>query len=398
MSNDEFETWLSLVGRLLGLSERQREQIGEELRDHLESRVADLLESGMDKQTAVMQAVEEFGDAAVLAKNLQAVSLANRKRWMMRFMTMATAGMFLVVLLTMAMWPQDARFGSPSQSVAQDPFASDDDGKNENPFSGQPAVAASAKAADKIQPSARSMSNMEIREKLSQSYDLVYDAEPFGDIRADLSKNLKLNIVVDPNLDGILADDTEISANLAGVRLSDGLRMMLNPVDATFAIKNGVLLVISIDDEQEPDFLSRHMIDAREILRLIKVAESDRIGKPMITVPTVAGGFGGGGGVFCITPQKGAGEVDAADTSNKSDELASSDSPKLYPILTAEKLLVDTITRVVNVDAWITSGSSNCDLTCIGGVLVVVSNEALADDVRDFVTDLEYQLKSREDR
>ena len=56
MSNDEFETWLSLVGRLLGLSERQRQQIGEELRDHLESRVADLLESGMDKQSAVMQA------------------------------------------------------------------------------------------------------------------------------------------------------------------------------------------------------------------------------------------------------------------------------------------------------------------------------------------------------
>ena len=45
MSNDEFETWLSLVGRLLGLSERQRSQIGAELRDHLESRVADLLES-----------------------------------------------------------------------------------------------------------------------------------------------------------------------------------------------------------------------------------------------------------------------------------------------------------------------------------------------------------------
>ena len=409
MSNDEFETWLSLVGRLLGLSERQREQIGEELRDHLESRVADLLESGMDKQSAVMQAVEEFGDAAVLAKNLQSVSLVNRKRWMMRFMTLATAGLFMVALLTMAMWPQDARFGSPSQSVAQDkdPFGSGDgDATNKNPLAkggGASIAEASIKPADAPKPSARSMSNMEIREKLKQPFDLVYDADPFGDVKVQLAQDLKLNIVVDQNLEGELDNDTEISVNLAGVRLSDGLRMMLKSVDATYTIKNGVLLIISIDDEGEPDFLARHMIDVREILKLIKATEADRIGKPMITVPTVAGGFGGGGrggggGVFCITPQKGAGEVDAADTSNKSDELASSDSPKLYPILTAEKLLVDTITRVVNADAWITSGSSNCDLTCIGGVLVVVSNEALADDVRDFVTDLEYQLKSREDR
>ena len=396
MSNEEFETWLSLVGRLLGLSERQREQIGEELRDHLESRVADLLESGMDKQSAVMQAVEEFGDAAVLAKNLQAVSLANRKRWMMRFMTMATAGMFLVVLLTMAMWPQEAHFGAPSQSVAQDPFGPvGGDAKDQNPFAFKAAAAAKpAKAADKVKPSARSMSDMAIREKLNQPFDLVYDAEPFGDIRAKLSADLKLNIVVDQNLEGILDNDTEVSANLSGVRLSDGLRMMLIAVDATYAIKNGVLLIISIDDEGEPDFLARHMIDVREILKLIKATESDRIGKPMVSVPTVGGGrkggFGGGGkgggGVFCIT--QGVGEADESESSNDT---------VLYPILTAEKLLVDTVSRVVSSDAWEVNGGGNCDLTCIGGVLIVVSNEAIAEDIRDFVTDLEYQIKNSKD-
>ena len=69
----------------------------------------------------------------------------------------------------------------------------------------------------------------------------------------------------------------------------------------------------------------------------------------------------------------------------------------LYPILTAEKLLVDTVSRVVSSDAWEVNGGGNCDLTCIGGVLIVVSNEAIAEDVRDFVTDLEYQIKNSKD-
>ncbi len=395
MSNDEFETWLSLVGRLLGLSERQRKQIGAELRDHLESRVADLLESGMDKKTAVMQAVEEFGDAAVLAKNLQSVSLANRKRWMMRFMTLATAAMFLVAVLTMAMWPEKARFGSPSQSVAQD----------ENPFGGAGGDSADsasnpfgtgAPTKDKVvygKPSARSKSNEEIRYKLSQPMDLIYDAQPFGDLRDHLARELNVNIVIDSNLDGVLDDATEVSANLAGLPLSDSLRVLLKAVDATYAIKNGLLMIISIDDENEPDYLARHMIDVRELLKVIKLTEADRIGKPIVSVRQGGGGIpgggqGGGGGVFCITPQ-------VADVESSESQLVQVVVPQ--ELVTAEHLLVETITRVVSPDCWQVNGGGNCDLFCIGGVLVLVSHEAAAEEVQDFVKDLEFQIKNRKD-
>ena len=389
MSNDEFDTWLSLVGRLLGLSERQRKQIGAELRDHLESRVTDLLESGMDKKLAVMQAVEEFGDAAVLAKNLQSVSLANRKRWVMRFMTLATAAMFLVAVLTMAMWPENARFGSPANSVAQDedPFGSDD--SDANPFGdGGP-----AKAVVKAKPSARSMLNDEIRYKLSQPFDLIYDAEPFGDIMADLVKKLKVNIVVDRNLDGVLDGNTEVSANLAGLPLSDSLRVLLRAVDATYAIKNGVLLIISIDDENEPDYLARHMIDVHELLKMIKLTEADRIGKPIAAAHQGGGGFSGGGqgggGVFCVAPQ--------AEPKKSLSQQAPTQIVMPQQLMTAEHLLIETITRVVSPDVWMANGGGNCDLFCIGGVLVLVSHEAVAEEVQDFVTDLEYQIKNRKD-
>lgn len=34
-------------------------------------------------------------------------------------------------------------------------------------------------------------------------------------------------------------------------------------------------------------------------------------------------------------------------------------------------------------------------MTCIGGVLVVLSHDSLAEEVEDFVTDLEYRLENR---
>lgn len=310
----------------------------------------------------------------------------------MRFMTLATAGLFLVALLTMAMWPEDARFGSPSQTVAQD--------------------AVTATAPVKASPSSRSRSNDEIRSSLNNVGDLVYDASPFGDVLKELSSKLQLNIVIDANLEGVLDADTEISANLTGIRLSDGLRTMLKPVDATYAIQGGVLMIIAIDDEYEPDYLSRHMIDVRELLELVKNAESDRVGKPIAATKRsgrsgggfgggVGGGGGGGGGVFCIPTQFGSGAAGSPSEfapvvgKQKAAKEDAEDDEQLYVVLTAEQLLVETIKRVVAPDAWMSTGGGNCDLTCIGGVLVVLSHESVAEDVQDLVTDLKYQMKNQ---
>ena len=43
----------------------------------------------------------------------------------MRFTTFAIAGVFLAALFTMAMWPDDARFGAPESSVASTPHDKD---------------------------------------------------------------------------------------------------------------------------------------------------------------------------------------------------------------------------------------------------------------------------------
>ena len=37
----------------------------------------------------------------------------------MRFATLSVAGLFLGAVFVMSMWPADARFGTPSHSIAQ---------------------------------------------------------------------------------------------------------------------------------------------------------------------------------------------------------------------------------------------------------------------------------------
>ena len=114
---------------------------------------------------------------------------------------------------------------------------------------------------------------------------LVFDAEPFGDVRAQLAKKHQINIVIDTNLEGVLDNDTEVSANLVGVSLGKALRTMLKDVDATYVVKDEVLLIISIDDESEPDFL---VTDVYNVGDLVAPRSSPGGGLG-------GGGFGGGG-------------------------------------------------------------------------------------------------------
>ncbi len=53
MSEDEFELYLRLLGKFLRLKPGQRAEISDELRDHLESRLDELTQSGLDRTAAI---------------------------------------------------------------------------------------------------------------------------------------------------------------------------------------------------------------------------------------------------------------------------------------------------------------------------------------------------------
>ena len=130
MSEQEIHNYIALVCSLLRLNTSQREEIGNELRDHLDTRVQALLDAGYEREVAIRMALGEFGDAAGLAVQFVSVVQHNRRRWMMRFASFSVVAMFIVIILTVAMWPRDSRFGGPDRVAAQqegdvaaDPFA-----------------------------------------------------------------------------------------------------------------------------------------------------------------------------------------------------------------------------------------------------------------------------------
>ena len=121
MPDPEFDLYVSLLARLLQLSQDQKRQIEHEFRDHFEERLNDLLQRGLPRATAVRQAIDEFGDAAGLARELTHLSRRKLRRSLMRY-TIATAAIGAAILLTInAFIPEHAGIPAPADAQAQAP-------------------------------------------------------------------------------------------------------------------------------------------------------------------------------------------------------------------------------------------------------------------------------------
>lgn len=254
MSNEEFENYIALVSRLLQLRGKQREQISVELRDHLQTRAAELESTGETKQAALRQAIEEFGDAAAMAKNFQSVQNLKRQRRMMRFTTLAIAGVFLAALFTMSMWPEEARFGAPDSSIAKTVVDKPTHDAVEPP-KGKPLISNSAK---------RDLATEKVLEKV---IDLDYKETVFSDVKAELEDRFKLNIVLDQSaIDDALTEEELVTVRLRGISLANALRLMLWPYNATYVIDAGVVRIISIDNMHDPKNLRLRLFDCKNLV------------------------------------------------------------------------------------------------------------------------------------
>lgn len=105
MPEREFELYLDLLGRLLKLSPEQKSAISDELRDHLEVRFEELVQSGQSRDDAIRQALGEFGDAAGLAVDFTKVSRKKIRRVIVRTTAVTTAVTALAVFLPVYFGP-----------------------------------------------------------------------------------------------------------------------------------------------------------------------------------------------------------------------------------------------------------------------------------------------------
>lgn len=238
MSPREFRDYLTLLGRLLRLRASQREAIAEELRGHLEERLAALAAQGVEPQEAISTALAEFGDAAALAAEFSAISKAQKRRWIMRATVGSVCATLVLVGVIVSLWPESHGDLSTPLVLAQQPEAEPE----AEPFADSgPAEPKSPATANQQLPT----SNEQTWERLQKLGAGEFDECPLRDVLNYLADTGEFQFYLDPRgLQNIgLAADTPVTLHLKHVPLEMILRLVLREKDLTYTLDHGVVMV-----------------------------------------------------------------------------------------------------------------------------------------------------------
>lgn len=113
-----------------------------------------------------------------------------------------------------------------------------------------------------------------IYEFMKQRANWEYDDTPFVEIMDELRANYGINVYLDQSaIDDSLTTDDLITFNARDLRSQTSLKLMLDQHNATFIIRDDVLMIISKDVAKDPEFLVRKIINCKELLDKIAVVE-----------------------------------------------------------------------------------------------------------------------------
>lgn len=118
MPEQEFEIYLSLLSKLLRLNPAQKAAISDELRDHMEQRLADLIQKGISREDAIKTAMEEFGDVSGLALDLTRVSRTPLKQVVVGS-TLAASAVAAAIICWVSLFAPEHRIAAPLAVHAQ---------------------------------------------------------------------------------------------------------------------------------------------------------------------------------------------------------------------------------------------------------------------------------------
>ncbi len=287
MSEREFEHYLALLGSLLRLRGSQRAEIAEELRQHLDERLADLQSAGLSREDAIQQALAEFGDAAGLAAQFSWVRQQKYRRWMMRAATASVTSAFMVLVLFLSFWPAGGRVALLPPMTAQDQAGVD--GQNaegsaaavvatDDPFEGRPAAALQIDASRptreaKSDLARRRLEELEvdsfqaaIEQVFGPDHELRLQGISFSELGSILSEVLPYGCIVDRRSLEDHGVDPDAAVDLAVARLNEAslatiLELLLEQVDLTYVVRDGIVEITT--EHRASDNLSLVMYDAR---------------------------------------------------------------------------------------------------------------------------------------
>ena len=279
MSQQEFDNYLALLGRLLRFDAKQREAVAQEFRAHLEDRLDELLARGYDRDRAVQLAIEEFGDAAGLAAELANISRGRRRRWIMRCTTATVGGLAAVVLLTLALWPDNGSVPAPPRLTAQEE-KQPDGGRAKREEQKESKQKRAVEPVDGGPPT--------VQEVLARPVTVEFIDTPLADVLSFLSDTAKVQFYVKSKRleESGVALDIPITLRLTDVRLGTVLDLLLEQIDLTYVDRDELLIITSRDDAEAT--MEVRVYDCRDLLAIKSSGNSTLRSAP------------GGGGFFSV--------------------------------------------------------------------------------------------------
>ncbi len=293
--------------------------------------------------------------------------------------------------------------------------------------------------------SATGQNNRRTLASLRRIVSMKFTEMEFRIVREKLMQKLGHPIILDISAqDDSLTDDELVSVDIKNARMSTAIRLMLLEQNATYMIDDGVIRIISLDVQSDPEFFRRHAFDCRSLLSLNKKNEvafpSEGGGlSQFYNMPGGFGGASGNGGVFNTqtagpqggsvgggfsgsggsvggglgaggTPQglpgggfggggraaqtkRGGGGFGGGNQSTENGGGGVSQPPQKPEPTPESQKLIDLIKMSVNPDGW---DDTNGDGTvmAIGGVLVVSNDEKTLQEIGDLLADLEHLYSS----
>jgi len=400
MSDHEFENYLTLIGRLLRLSRTQRQAIGEELRDHFESRLAELTGRDISHAEAVRIALEEFGDAAGLAAHFSSIAQTRKRRIIMRCTVASVTALAAAFVVALCLWPD-----TPAHKLIPHATA---DGTDKQPAEAvQKDLDKLVKAAQNLPDSLTAEKEAELNDQFGQ---FEFQGTPLTDV-LDYFQNAHhtAEYYIDgPSLKdaGIDPTTTLVTISFKHVRLKTFLDLMLSPFNLGYHFRDGIMIITT--HEKLDATLETRVYDCRDILAAYTGEFQQRTShyldslKAPTQTPAASAGATPGSmlsqepsaaspamGPYSI-PSGFAGRPRAADmpSATQTDDKVT-DKPH-----TATDDLVVVITTAVAPQTWIIQGGPGtiCDYD---GLLVVSQTAARQSEVADLLEKLSARLSSR---
>ncbi len=258
MSDHEFENYLTLISRLLRLSHTQRQAIGEELRDHFESRLAELTGCGITHSEAVRLALEEFGDAAGLAAHFSSIAQTRKRRIIMRCTVASVTALAATFVVALCLWPDTPAHKMISRATADN---------TDKPAATEAKIVAVPFSPSQESPESRTAETEKIlNSKFTDGLD--FQGTPLTGVLDYLRQRYSIpqyyfdgNTLKDAGID---PTTTLVTISLKNVRLKLILELILNRAHLGYMIRDGLIIITTEDNLNST--LETRIYDCRDIL------------------------------------------------------------------------------------------------------------------------------------